>query len=109
MANSFLYGLRLARPRRDAAGLSRQQRGLPGMVGAQLLKRRSQACVRLGRLLKLVLAGGELGGEGMPLRPLHKRPADRQREDGGQTDRADQPSLAEERDHGASSISAALW
>jgi hypothetical protein len=109
MTDSFLYGLRLTRPRRDAAGLSRQQRGLPGMLDAQLLERRGQACVRLGRLIELVPAGGELGGEGMPLRPLHKRPADRQGDEGGQADRADQPSLAQKRDHGASSISAAFW
>lgn len=79
------------------------------MLDAQLLERRGQACVRLGRLIELVPAGGELGGEGMPLRPFHKSPTDPERDDGGQTDRADQAPLAQKRDHGASSISAAFW
>lgn len=79
------------------------------MIDAQLIERGGEAGVRLSRLIELVPAGGELGGDGMPLRPFHKSPTDPERHDGSQTDPADQAPLAQKSDHGASSISAARW
>ncbi|MFY7963204.1 MAG: hypothetical protein ACOVVK_24235, partial [Elsteraceae bacterium] len=107
MANSFPYGLGLTRPRRTATGVGRLQGGQARLLGAQLLQRRGEAGVRLGRLFDLALAGGELSGQVAPLHPFKRRPTERDDDERAKADPYNDPPLAEQRDHGASSSAAA--
>jgi hypothetical protein len=109
IVDSFANGLRLPRARSEAVRFGRQNGGLPGVIGAQAIERGGERGVRLRRLFQLMLADGELGGQSAALGPLKHGPAGDQHDAAGQTEPGDQAPLIDQRDHGASSISAALW